>query len=432
MQEMTNFFQERKKLGIQLGLERIKQLLNELDNPEQKLKAIHVAGTNGKGSTINFINHALIANGYQVGVFTSPSFEGLTGHILMNGKKISDQQFLLLFNDIYPVVQSLDQSGIYATEFEIITAIAFLYFASHADIALIETGMGGRDDTTNCFQPILSIITNVDNDHANFLGKTLKEIAFHKAGIIKHKVQTIVGDVDKEAFTVMESEAKRKLAPLYLLGKDFTYEIVEQKGKEQIFIWRHMDKEMKIRISMLGDHQVINCSLALMALQVIEENGINLHLTKTIDGVSSATLPGRFEKFTQKKQTIILDGAHNIASIQSFIKTVETNYQHVSKKHLIFTAFQDKNIHEMLYKLIPHFSTITLTTFNHPRAMSVQSLKNIANSVNTNITFRDLSVLMDEIKHVNYSDDRYYFFTGSLHFIAYIRKLLTNDRDVGE
>lgn len=424
VKQVIEFFEKRKKLGIQLGLDRIKYLLNALDNPQEKIKAIHVAGTNGKGSSINFISSALIANGYKVGIFMSPSFDGLAGHILCNGQKISMQQFVSLFNEVYPVIKTLDESEIYATEFEIITAMSMLYFSNHVDIALIETGMGGRDDTTNCFQPILSIITNIDHDHTDLLGETIAEIATHKVGIIKRETPVIVGNVSKDALTVITNEVGEKLAPLFLLNKDFTCEILEQTTKGQMFIWKRKDKEIKVCISMLGVHQVINCTLAMMALHVLETNGINLHLSKTIEGISSTTLPGRFEVIPRNRKTIILDSAHNIAGIKSFIETVKENYGDVKRKHLIFAAFRDKDYIKMLNKLTPHFSSITLTTFNHQRAVNAQSLKNMASLTNKKITFRDVPTLINKINQTNGSDERYYFFTGSLHFIAYIRKLL--------
>lgn len=422
-EQIVSFFNSRKKLGIQLGLDRIKRLLNGLDNPQHKIMGIHVAGTNGKGSTVHLMSRALIANGYKVGVFTSPSFEGLTGHILCNDHKITEEKLIELFNKIYPIVDSLDQLGIHATEFEILTAMAFLYFENHVDICLIETGMGGRFDTTNCFQPILSIITNIDNDHSAFLGNSIKEIATHKVGIIKNKVPIIVGDVNKDALKVIDQEIENKRAPLFLLNKDFSYEILEQTESSQSFIWKYMDESIEINLAMLGKHQIHNCALTVMALFLLKKIGIQINLSRAIKSISHVTLPGRFEVLRKKDQTIILDGAHNLAGIKSFIQTVRNNYGNIDRKHLIFTAFKDKDLKVMLNELIPHFSTTTLTTFNHPRAVSTHFLKNMIDKDIKNVVEKELAMIINNIKHANYLDDSYYFFTGSFHFIVYVRKL---------
>lgn len=173
-QEIESFFNSRKSLGIKPGLDRIKKLLQLLDNPQDRIQAIHIAGTNGKGSTVHFIKDALQANGYHVGIFTSPSFSGLTGHMFIDNSAIPETKFVKLCNEIYPFIVQLDNENKSPTEFEIITALAFVYFSAHVDIVLVEAGMGGREDTTNCFQPLISIITNVARDHTAFLGNSLE------------------------------------------------------------------------------------------------------------------------------------------------------------------------------------------------------------------------------------------------------------------
>src|SRR5690625_3069641 len=182
---LNHYFTKRDEFGIKPGLERIHRLLELLGNPEKEIKAIHIAGTNGKGSTIQFMKNVLINNGYDVGVFTSPSFYGIRGHIEHNRSFIDNELFLHILELMKPAIKQLDDEENHPTTFEIITAVAFMYFKEHVDIVLVETGMGGREDTTNCFTPILSVITNVDFDHVGFLGDTLEEITAHKAGIIK-------------------------------------------------------------------------------------------------------------------------------------------------------------------------------------------------------------------------------------------------------
>src|SRR5699024_3428120 len=213
--EIEDFLHKRKKIGIKPGLTRVKYLFKKMNHPEKYLSIIHVAGTNGKGSTIQFINKALIACNYQVGMFTSPSFTGVRGHFLINGVEISNKDLIFTMNELLPVIQEMDRRNMHPTEFEIITVLALLLFKNRTDIVLLETGMGGRYDTTNCVIPLLSVITNVEKDHMNFLGQTIEEITAHKAGIIKKNRPVVIGRVTDESEIVIKEEAKRKNAPIY-------------------------------------------------------------------------------------------------------------------------------------------------------------------------------------------------------------------------
>src|SRR5699024_11277362 len=169
----------------------IRMLLDNLDNPKRKFQASQVARTHGKGSTIHFIKQALMANGYRVGWFTSPSFTGLTGHIFLNQQPISEEEWMTIFREIYPIIDKMDQQNNHPTNFEILTAMAFVFLTRGTDLVLLETGMGGKEDTTHCIVLLLSIVTNVSKDHTGFLGDTLTEIASHKAGIIKTETPVI-------------------------------------------------------------------------------------------------------------------------------------------------------------------------------------------------------------------------------------------------
>lgn len=416
MNDIISFFDDRKQFGIKPGLDRMNKLFELLDHPEQKLKAIHVAGTNGKGSTINFIKQALINNGYSVGVFTSPSFSGLTGHIEHNNEPISEEQFLTIFHTIYPAIQQLDQMGNYPTEFEIITVLAFVYFANHVDIALIEAGMGGREDTTNCFQPILSIITNVDLDHTAFLGKSIKEIAFHKAGIIKQNIPVIIGEMNRDALSVINQTANQLHAQIYEINKAFRYQKDRQINNKQFFDWTfESQRSMKVEINMQGKHQIKNCSLAIMALTLLERANIRINWDLALEGLSEVSVPGRFETI-QQHPIIILDGAHNPAGIQSFIETViKTNPK--KERHLLFAAFKDKDIRQMLKLLTPHFKTVTLSSFDHPRAATADQLFEIAKN-EENVLVSDWQ---NAIINMNNNLQHVYYITGSLHFISIVR-----------
>ncbi|MBP1947679.1 bifunctional folylpolyglutamate synthase/dihydrofolate synthase [Virgibacillus litoralis] len=421
-QQVEKFFQSRNQYGMKPGLDRIHKLLELLGNPQEKVKAIHVAGTNGKGSTVQYINNALISNGIYTGVFTSPSLNGLTGHIFKSNDKISEMVFTELINEVYPFVQQLDAENNHPTEFEIMTAAAFLYFKKNVDIALIETGMGGRDDTTNCFEPILSIITNVEQDHIAFLGESLESIAFHKAGIVKENRPVVIGEMSDDAESVILKEASLKHAPLYQLTKTFNYSILHEESTHQAFQWilrQGQQQKHKVSIQTKGEHQVKNASLALMALKLLESNGFSLNAEKSLNGLYETQIPGRFE-LLQTNPVVILDGAHNPASVRAFTKTMTSIYKN-KEKHLIFAAFRDKDLKYMLDHLSNHFSSITITTFQHPRAASVEELQTEINhpDVRTN---HDWKKVIEEIQVQD--NEVCYFVTGSLHFIANVRNIL--------
>lgn len=422
-EEVERFFLKRKNLGIKPGLGRIKKLLALLDHPQKKMKAVHIAGTNGKGSTITFMKQALIYNRYKVGIFTSPSLDGLTGHIFLGNQQISEYDFMTILNHIYPFIVKLDHESNHPTEFEIITVIAFCFFANSVDIALIETGMGGKDDTTNCFQPILSVITTIDKDHTAFLGDQLTDIASHKAGIIKCRTPVIVGEMAKEAFQIIKKTAELNKAPLYKMGDQFTYHILEQSLEEQKFNFTFNDTVLGVRIKMLGNHQIDNCSVALMGLRLLNNSNFPIEFHTALKGMYETIIPGRLEVIWTNP-TVILDGAHNPAGIKSFLNTVDHMYTN-TKKELLFAAFKDKDTKQMLSLLTDHFSKITVTSFNHDRASSTRLLaKEIHNS---DIMIEDdWKSYIDRLLLEGKGSNRHFFITGSLYFIALVKLYFEN------
>jgi len=413
--EAEDFFAERAILGIKPGLERVHALLEEVGHPERALKGIHIAGTNGKGSTANFLMDGLIESGYTVGFFTSPSFSGLRGHMFINHEQISETDFLGVLNKLLPAIDKLDQAKMEPTEFEIITVLAFMYLEKRADIAVIEAGMGGRFDTTNCFDPILSIITNVAKDHTAFLGNTIEQIASHKAGIIKTHRPIITGEMSDMGLAVIEKESIEKSAPHYHLGKDFN--IYNANGSH--FEWTGKNKKHFVKLTMHGSHQTQNAALAIMALELLSENHIAINVTKAIDAMYSTTVAGRFEVISTQP-LIVLDGAHNPDGIKAF--TAEAaDFAKNKQTHIIFSAFKDKEIDKMLDLLQKQFEFITLVPFNHPRSMSENELAQLASS-------RGLEFNADWKKTISAAlkaeETCCTFITGSLHFILRSRAYL--------
>jgi dihydrofolate synthase/folylpolyglutamate synthase len=417
LQQAEAFLSSRESLGIKPGLERVYSLLQQMGNPEKDIRAVHIAGTNGKGSTLQFIKEALQMNGYHTGVFTSPTLEGLTGYIYHNDLPLPASKIVELCNELYPAIKKLDRNGSPPTEFEIVTVLAFMYLAKNVDIALIEAGMGGRLDTTNCFDPLLSIITTVSIDHKQFLGSTISEIAYHKAGIIKRNRPVVIGAMSKAAYREIEKEAAYMQSPLFRLGHDFNYRKLDTERPMQRFIW---NEEHVLEISMQGEHQIHNAAVAFRTLMLLEELGYPINIDKAGQAFQQTQLFGRFE-ILQENPVVILDGAHNVKGIEAFTQTVTNVYQN-RKKHLIFAVFKDKEMKEMLELAIPHFASVTLTPFDHPRSATLEELKPFAKKKNVMLA-ENWKEAITSIK----DDSSIYFISGSLAFIYSMRKYLAGE-----
>lgn len=427
--EVEIFFEERKRYGVKPGLDRVFYMLKNMQHPEKSIHGIHIAGTNGKGSTAELIKYGLLENGYDVGLFTSPSFHGLCGHIFINNKMISEKDFVSLLNEIYPIIEKLDDEEQYPTEFEIITVIGFLYFKEKATISIIEAGMGGREDTTNCFTPILSIITSIALDHIQFLGTTVEQIASHKAGILKFERPVIIGVLEKKALNVIDKEANLLNCKIYKLGTDFNYSDVTTNQIEQIFHWKMSTKyyieEHDVKIQMLGSHQLKNASLAVAGLSVLKDIGFKIKEKDYLKGMEKASLPGRFE-VVQKNPVIILDGAHNPDGVKSFVQSAQ-KIANKRKTHIVFACFKDKDIQGMLNELKNQFTTVTLTNFEHTRSYRDSELIDEATKYNFEYEL-DWRTIVDRMIFEKNEKNICYFITGSLYFIFQVKNYIEAKR----
>lgn len=376
-EESVDWIHARLKFGIKPGLKRMEWMLERLGHPERRLMGIHVAGTNGKGSTVCFIRNILNEAGYKVGTFTSPYFEFFNERISVDGNPIKDSEILELVNIVQPLADELDNTELGGpTEFEIITAMAFYYFGriNPVDFAVFETGLGGRLDSTNVILPLLSVITNIGFDHTSILGETLQEIAFEKAGIIKPGVPVITTVEQPEALAVIQEKALSMKAPMYLQGKEFSYSHLDTGSTGELFSVQTPFKEYEnLRISMKGPHQVKNAALAVMAADflrtfysaLIEEDAVK-------EGLYKAYWAGRFEQLSSNPD-IIIDGAHNPDGIMTLVNTVRQQYPG-KKVHIIFCALSDKKLDDMVGPLAETAETITFTSFDFPRASTAKEL----------------------------------------------------------
>ncbi|WP_440896010.1 bifunctional folylpolyglutamate synthase/dihydrofolate synthase [Amphibacillus sp. Q70] len=415
IQALENFFENREKIGIKPGLARMDRLLKSVGHPETDLSAVHVAGTNGKGSTVTYLASILVEAGYQVGTFTSPSLTNRQAMIQLNGQPISDELYLAYANQLVPELDLLNKANNPASNFEIIVAIAFKFFAEHTDISVVETGMGGLEDATNLLEPIVAIITSIDYDHIAYLGNTIEEIALHKAGIIKPHKPAIVGQMIDQATAIIKQVALEKKAKLDQLGDTFQVIWIENRP-----YYKDDFQMLSLRLRLLGEHQFLNTALAIKASSILKELNFQITDEQIKAGIRQAHLPARFEQI-RDHPVIIIDGAHNQESIAAFVNTVEKYYQEVEKT-LVFAAFKDKPIAEMLTLLEPHFDQIIFTTFGHERAEQAERLFELSNhsSKKQNDHWQEVLDQLVEEK----TEKKVTFVAGSLDFVGKVRKYI--------
>jgi dihydrofolate synthase / folylpolyglutamate synthase len=424
-EEALGWIHARLKLGIKPGLKRMEWMMAKLANPERELKAVHIGGTNGKGSTVTFLQSILEAGGYKVGTFTSPYIEQFNERISVNGKPISDAELLHLANVIRPLADELDGTELGGpTEFEVITAMAFYYFGkmNPVDIVVFEVGLGGRFDSTNIILPILSIITNIGLDHTNILGDTYEKIAFEKAGIIKKGTPVFTAVKRPDALGVIEKQAAKMEAPIYKINKDFTVENHTSLQKGERFTLKGFSGTLEaLETSLIGEHQTENAALAVMAaLYLNDHHEYSLSEEAIRAGLTQAYWPGRFE-IVSENPFVVLDGAHNDEGITALVHELTQRY-HDRKIHIIFCAMKDKKLDKMIGKLDEIADKITFVSFEFPRAAAAETLFEISQSANKFANEDWQSVIREEIG--NLQDGSMLVITGSLYFISEVKSFL--------
>lgn len=425
--EAVEWIHGRLKLGVKPGLKRMEWMMEKLDHPERRIKAIHVGGTNGKGSTVCFLRHILQEAGYRVGTFTSPYVEQFNERISINGKPISDVDLIKLVQVIQPLAEELEQTELGGpTEFEVITAMALYYFGKMnvQDVVIFEVGLGGRLDSTNIIYPLLSVITNVGYDHIHILGNTLEQIAFEKAGIIKAGVPLITAIDQSEALRVVQEKAASVRAKVYVIDRDFTVFAHEPTADgERFSLQTPFTSYDDVTITMLGAHQVKNAALALMAADYLRTYySFLIEREHMYNGVRQAQWIGRFEKMDERP-LIIIDGAHNEEGIDSLVATINAHYPN-HRVHVLFTALGDKPVTAMIRKLEAIAQTMTFTTFDFPRALSAEQLAEQAMHPNVQWINDWKKWLKEKRKQV--AKDDIILITGSLYFISNVRNFIKN------
>lgn len=423
------YLEELRVLGSNYGLERTERLLELLGNPHKKIRLIHIAGTNGKGSTSSILGKVLIEHGYKVGFFNSPHLEEIEETIRINDENIAEEELVNLLEEIKPYVNKIVEEGYkHPTEFEVLTCIMFLYlYRQKVDFGVIEVGLGGRLDSTNVIKPILSIITSISLDHTNILGNTIEEITNEKVGIIKESIPVITCNQKNEAIDIIKDKALLTKSKLTIVdSNDFVFlEIVNDDLPYQRVSVNFNNNKYTLDLALLGKHQIINLSLAIKALEELEKlNYIKVNINKLYKGVKNVKWKGRLEVL-KKDPYIVIDGAHNIAGIE-FLKSNIEEYFKYKKLYLILGILADKNVEEMVKIIAPVATEVYTVTANSIRAASANELKEIVLRYNNNcIAFDDYDKVI-QLSLSKASKDDLIIASGSLYMIGEIRKILTN------
>jgi len=352
---------------VKPGLERIQALLERVGNPHERLQAVHIGGTNGKGSVAVMIASVLQRAGYRVGLYTSPHLISYCERIQINGAPIAEDEFAHIADELMPIADAMADKP---TQFEFMTALAFLYFLRQKiDIAVIEVGLGGRFDATNVITPMVSVLTNVELDHTDLLGETLEQIAWEKAGIAKRGVPLVTGERKPNALEVIARECAAVGAPLIP---------ARQRARRTDFTWEYQEFEVwgegKVRMKLLGGYQRENLNVALEALEVLRQS-LKIPHEALVRGLEQASWPGRFE-VVQREPYIILDGAHNPHAARALREDVRRYRERYAlhKSALLFGVLRDKAYQTMAEILFPDFDEIVLVKPDSPRALEPSAL----------------------------------------------------------
>ncbi len=429
--EAIEYLYALQKHGIKLALSNSIMLMEIMGNPHRKFRSVHIAGTNGKGSTSAFIAGMLRAAGYRVGLYTSPHLVSFTERIRIDNVPITEAKTVELAQRVRKGYQRQPAGGDAAlnpTFFEVTTAMAFTYFAEEGvDIAVVETGMGGRLDSTNVITPLVSVITNIELEHAEFLGNTTELIAAEKAGIIKTRVPVVTGAVQPEVVRVIAREAAARQAPLYRLNEDFGPGLVTAESGQR-FDYRGLTTGYRgLMISMLGRYQVDNACLALAAVECLRGAGIAAGETALRTGLEQTRWEGRLERVARKPD-IYLDGAHNPASARMLAGAVKEMKRAYRRLVLVLGILGDKDYRGIIAELVPPADHVIVTRPEYSRAMAPAALAEEVRAVHGSVeTAETVGSAISRALAVAASDDLI-LITGSLYVVGDARAVLV-ERD---
>lgn len=423
-EEAMKYITEVSNFGSNYGLERTYKLLEHLGNPERDLKLIHIAGTNGKGSTTSMITEILMGEGYKVGMYTSPFIEEFEERIQINRNNIPKESLAILMDEIKVAVDKVIEAGYnHPTEFEIITVLMLLYFKKeNIDFGVIEVGLGGTLDSTNVIKPIIQVITSISFDHTNLLGNTLEKIAREKAGIIKKGIPTVIYPQQEEVLKVIKNKCFEMDSELYIANNENLKfkNIVNLDKPYQLLKYNN---EIDILLPLLGEHQIINLSVAMQAIEILNnKNIIDISIANIVKSIKNVSWKGRLEVLSNNPY-VVIDGAHNIQGIKTLSRNIKKYFKY-ENLYLILGILADKDVEEMIKIITPMAKKVYSVTPNSIRGELAESLKDEVSKFNKNCKAFDkyeeayLEALNDA------SEKDLILASGSLYMIGDMRKII--------
>ncbi|MBP1743351.1 MAG: folylpolyglutamate synthase [Firmicutes bacterium] len=417
------YIQNTAKFGSNLGLDRTLKILELLGNPQDKIKCIHVAGTNGKGSTTAMITRILREAGYKAGMYTSPFLEEFEERIQVDGENIGKDDLARTVTEVSKVVEKVISLGFdHPTEFEIITCAMFKHFCeAEVDYAVIEVGLGGRLDSTNVITPVLSVITSISLDHTGVLGDTLREIAGEKAGIIKRGVPVVSYPQEKEAEKVI-ADACSSLGCELISVEPGSGEFLETTKHAQRIRVKTLSGVYEPELSLLGKHQIMNCAVAISAAEKLQDLGLCISRDNILSALGKVKWIGRLEVL-REKPLVVIDGAHNIEGITLLSESLKTYFKY-EKLILIIGILRDKQVEAMIETIAPQAHRVIAVTPNSGRAESAAELNEVIVKYNSSSEACDDYAEAYE-KALGYAgEDDMVLVCGSLYMIGDMRKVI--------
>jgi dihydrofolate synthase/folylpolyglutamate synthase len=437
--EAVDWIVNLAKFGIKPGLKRMEKLMELLEYPERRLKFIHIAGTNGKGSVCAYLTEVLKQSDYGVGTFTSPYIEQYTDRIRWNGANIADEDLLRVVNKLKPLVDQIAASELgQPTMFEVSTAVAIDYFARIAcpDYVVWETGLGGRLDSTNIVKPIVTVITNVGHDHMEILGNTLELVAAEKAAIIKPGVPVVSAVEQPGVIEVMEQEAKKKNCTLYLSNRKFHYESISSQENNQVFNFEGPFRSIKqIHISMNGAHQVQNASVALMTIELLRQYyALIVEDDVLLRAMKETQWAGRLEMVSTEPR-ILIDGAHNPEGGAALAQALRDTYSY-KKLHFVMGMLSTKNHSGYLRHILPLVDTLILTEPVWYKKEEAAKLAELAAALIQEMGLPDIEIIAEpnwktalELVKNKTAEDDLAVVSGTLYLIGDVRSWILYQSD---
>ncbi len=419
--EALDYIHSLLKFGIHPGLSRMDTLLQILGNPHKNIKCVHVAGTNGKGSTSTAISNVLIEAGYNVGLYTSPYVTDFLERVQYNGKPIDKELFSQCVEIVKPEIEKMSAEGAQITEFEALTATAFLCFSKlNVDVLVLEVGLGGRLDATNVIPtPLVNVITSLSLDHTGVLGDTIEQIAFEKCGTIKPNGTLVCSyNQPESAMNVIKSICNEKCNSVIV--PDISSVAIKH---QDIFGTHFIYNKQEYHISMSGTHQVQNMTTVIEAVNVLKDKGYNITEQNIKEGIKKTILPARVEVIS-KKPLVILDGGHNEDGAKAFYEAVKECFDSNKKLFVIAGMMNDKAVEESLKPLISKADTFVAVTPENPRAMKAEVLGEIAKKYCHNVTICDSAISSLDLIKSEITENDMLFVVGSLYLAGEVRNKL--------